>query len=214
MLEIKNLNITHQNNHIIKDFNLSTNENGFIVIEGKNGIGKTSILNAIAGIKASETNITGTISYNNQNINMLHKKDKAKIIGIVEQQYNPNFSFTVKEFLLQSRYPYKKLFSGLTTKDLKKIAYAIKITQIDKLKNKYLDKLSGGQLQLVKIAAIIAQEPEIYLLDEPINNLDSNNTKTILDIFKHLSKTKLVIVVLHNNSLSNKYADKIIKYLE
>lgn len=73
------------------------------------------------------------------------------------------------------------------------------------------NELSGGQAQRVAIARAIVKNPEIILADEPTGNLDDKTSIKIIEILKRISKTKLVIMVTHDESMAQVYADRIIR---
>jgi ABC-type lipoprotein release transport system permease subunit len=79
---------------------------------------------------------------------------------------------------------------------------------------KDVTKLSGGQMQRVAIARAIVNDPDIILADEPTGALDSKTSEQIMDIIKEISKTKLVIMVTHNENIAKKYSDRVIRMLD
>lgn len=74
------------------------------------------------------------------------------------------------------------------------------------------NQLSGGQMQRVAIARALANDPDILLCDEPTGALDTETSVQIMNLIQELSKEKLVIMVTHNPTLANEYADRIIEF--
>jgi len=199
----------------LKDFNLNIDfqhNNGIFVLFGKSGCGKTVTLNCIAGFdKINE----GNIIINNKKIYSSEEKiniipSKRKIGYITQQPYLfPNMS--VKKNLLYSGNKNKKLFNEI-----------IKILKIDKLINRSVDKLSGGEKQRISIGRSLLSEPEFLIMDEPTSALDNYLKISVLKLIKQINKKlKLpIIYVTHNIQEVEYLADyigiiqkgKIIKY--
>lgn len=193
MIYIENLSIRVNGNLIIDKLNLTTEDNGFYLIEGFNGSGKTTLLETIAGLNK---NYTGKIKINRKNLEQYNQEELSKLISLLEQQYIPKFNFTVQEYLELYRYPYNQS-NALCESDINKISKIKLITNITDLEHRQLNTLSGGQLQRVKIAASLIQDTPIILLDEPFTFLDKHNKNKIQQILYKLSITKLIIVVSH-----------------
>ena len=102
---------------------------------------------------------------------------------------------------------------GVKNKDeiKEKVYYALEMVGMYRYRNRYADMLSGGERQRVGIARAIVKNPAIVIADEPTGNLDSRNTLEVMNIIKTISKTKLVIMVTHEEKLANFYASRIIR---
>lgn len=179
---------------------------GMVFILGKSGSGKSTLLNIIGGLdKAS----SGEIIINGYNSKDFTTKDfdsyRNAYIGFIFQEYNVLDEFTVGENItLALELQNKKYDSDVLSKLLEDIDMA-------GFASRKMNTLSGGQKQRVAIARALIKEPEVILADEPTGNLDSVTGKQIFDILKHLSKTKLVIVVSHDREFAEEYADRIIE---
>ena len=90
----------------------------------------------------------------------------------------------------------------------------LKLVEMDRYKNKQGDALSGGQKQRVAIARALIKGSDVILADEPTGNLDVENTNKVMHILKEISKTQLVVIVTHELSLIEKYADSHIKLVD
>ena len=119
---------------------------------------------------------------------------------------------TVKELVAYGRIPHKKYFQGNTESDDKIIEWAIKRTGLEKLKDKAVMGMSGGERQRAFIAMALAQKSEILFLDEPTTYLDIYHQVEILELVKELNKeSKLtVVMVLHDINQAIKYSDNVI----
>ena len=213
MLKIKNLSKSYSKkesiNNVLKNINLNFNKNEFVFILGPSGAGKSTLLNIIAGL---DRKYDGKVIVDNLDISKLknNKMDyyRSTYIGFIFQNYNLINEFTVYENVY--------LAISLTNKKNKKekvISTLEKVGLKDKI-NSYPNELSGGQKQRVAIARALINDPNIILADEPTGALDSFMSTEIMDLIKDISKSKLVIMVSHNEKLASKYANRIINMLD
>ena len=199
MLELKHVFKKYAVNseYILNDINLKLDK-GLISIEGTSGSGKSTLLNLI-GLLDKPTK--GIVSLDGKNLKKLKKKEidyyHYKKIGFIFQNYN----------LIEYLTVYENITITHTSNDVDKL---LKDLNIFKLKNKKVNKLSGGEKGRVAIARVLVQDPDILLCDEPTGALDSKTGEVIMNILKKISKKKLVIMVTHNHDYSVKYADRII----
>ncbi|MCM1130866.1 MAG: ABC transporter ATP-binding protein/permease [Roseburia sp.] len=208
MLELKNISKTYVNSkrkvEAIKNVNLTLEEKGFVLISGESGSGKSTLLSLIAGIIEPSV---GELKYKNKVLQT--KKDildyRVHNIGFIFQEYNLIEDLSIKEnFLLV------KSIKNLDKDESDVTSILNKVNLLD-VENSLPSELSGGQRQRVAIARALFSESNIILADEPTGALDEKNAQEILNILKDISKNKLVIVVSHNISLTEPYADRVIK---
>ena len=119
---------------------------------------------------------------------------------------------SVKNLVAQGRYAYQKPLSGMSKRDLEIVNWAIKECNIDHIRNELVTDLSGGQLQCVWLAMVLAQKTKYILLDEPTTYLDVKNQLEILTLLKKINKEykTTIIMTLHDINLASKFADYII----
>ena len=136
---------------------------------GKNGAGKTSLLKCIAGIiKPAE----GSISLDAIPIQNYGRKNLALRIGMLFQESLSSLPATVFETVLLGRYPHSKYVIKDSLSDIQTTQNILEEVKLNELRDRELDTLSGGELQKVGIALLLAQDPGLLLLDEPSNHLD------------------------------------------
>ena len=212
MLKISNLYKYYNNkktNEIkaVDGVSLELEGKGLVVLLGKSGCGKSTLLNVIGGL---DTFDNGEITideetfkkYNSAKLDVLRNRK----IGYVFQNYNLVPDMTVSENLKLSLD-----LSGIVDNQKERIDYALSLVGLQKYQNRYPMNLSGGQQQRVGIARAIVKNPEILIADEPTGNLDDTNTVAVMEILKGLSKHCLVLMVTHEESLADFYADRIIR---
>lgn len=216
MIKLSNINKFYnkgKNNeiHVVDNANIELPDFGFVVILGKSGSGKSTLLNVIGGLdKAS-----GQIAYDDMTLNRYSptKIDKYRNdnIGYIFQNYNNLNNFSVYENLRIALNIYYKL----TEEEIeKRIVYCLNAVGLYKYRNKLCSELSGGQQQRVSIARALVKNPKIIIADEPTGNLDNANSIEVMNILSKVSKTRLVILVTHNEELAHFYADRILNIVD
>lgn len=211
MIKLNRISKVVENNkdyvNILKNIDLEVHENDFLVVVGKSGSGKTSILNIIGGFdKASNGEYTfegKSIKSESDRLNL-----RKEYCGYVTQNYALINDETVKNNILLAL----AVSSNLKKyeNDLDKILEELDITD---LKNTKVSKLSGGEKQRVAIARAIIKRPKVLILDEPTGNLDYENSELVIEIIKkiHNNGTTIILVThdldymdLGNRSVSMK----------
>jgi len=191
--------------YIFNNLSAEIEHNKITAIIGPNGSGKTTLLYLMAGLLKP---IDGEILFFNKNLNNYKKDEMAQKIGILFSDYQFAYNYTVWEFILMGRYPYKNGFLGFNDDDFRIVENAMNRTGVQKFKTRGIMDLSTGERQLVLLAHLLAQDPEVLLLDEPFSHLDLKHQFNIIDILKNINKS--VIFVTHNISYIDKVADRTI----
>ena len=212
MLKLKNVSKYYYNKGAVTSgfnkVNLELEVGEFVVITGESGSGKSTLLNVISGLDTYEDGemyINGleTSHYNEADFEEYRKK----YIGNIFQHFNLVNSYTVYQNI-----ELVLLLNGFKRSEVKeRILDIIKKVDLTKFKNTKASKLSGGQKQRVAIARALAKETSIIVADEPTGNLDSESSKSILELLHSISKDKLVVIVTHNYDQVEQYATRKIK---
>ena len=205
LIELKNLTLGYEKDIILKNINLSIEENDFICIVGPNGSGKSTLIKGILGLIKP---IKGKVIYNGL---------KQNYIGYMPQEtkVDSNFPASVLEIVMSGTLnQYKNIFYN---KEQKEIALNnLKILGIEKLKDNSFCDLSGGQRQKVLLARSLCATSKLLILDEPSNNLDSKSKnelyKTIVDLNKNHNIT--IIMITHDLDHDNLIGNKILSLRE
>ncbi len=207
MIEINNIEFSYKNTKkILDDITFDMKENHFIAILGNNGAGKSTLLKCINGINTSEK---GTVFISGKNVLKMHNREIAKRIAYVAQK-NEGTRVTVFDTVLLGRKPYIKW--DATEEDLKLVEKIIEQMGLSEYKLRYIDEISGGELQKVMLARALAQQPKLLLLDEPTSSLDPKNQYEVLSIIKNIAKKEniAVIIVIHDLNLALRYCDRFL----
>ena len=205
LIELKNLSLGYDKDIILKNINLSIEENDFICIVGPNGSGKSTLVKGILGLIKP---IKGKVIYNGL---------KQNYIGYMPQEtkVDSNFPASVLEIVLSGTLNKEK--SIFYKKDQKELALTnLKLLGIEKLKDKNFCDLSGGQRQKVLLARSLCASSKLLILDEPSNNLDSKSKselyKTIVELNKKHNIT--IIMITHDLDHDNLIGNKILSLRE
>lgn len=186
-------------------------EKGFIFINGVSGSGKTTLMNMLSGL---DSPTSGEIFYQESNITEYSQKEWDRFrnlkIGIVFQSFNLLDDLSVQENLML---PLKiqEFEEPVTEEQVKKILGYIGLPGYEKTT---CCELSAGQKQRLAIARAIIKNPDIVIADEATGNLDPQNTESVLQLFNHISKERLVILISHDIHAAKEYGDRIITLSE
>ena len=212
MLKLKNVSKYYYQNGVVAkgliNVNLELHMGEFVVITGESGSGKSTLLNILSGLDSYED---GEMYINGKETSHYTEEDylnyRRSYVSNIFQNFNLVNSYTVYENIELAL-----LMNGYAKKEVKnKVLDLIDKVGLNKFKNTKASKLSGGQKQRVAIARCLASDTPIIVADEPTGSLDSEASKSILEILHNVSKDKLVIVVTHNKKEIEKYATRLIK---
>ena len=181
----------------------------FYGVLGPNGSGKTTLLDLMIGVKRPRE---GSVRYLGLDIDRYGRRELAREIALVPQDFYVNFPFTVQEIVLMGRHPYIPRFAYPSTHDLEIVETIMRDLKIDRIRDKYITELSGGERQRVIFARALAQDTPVLLLDEGTSNMDIRYSLDVLDIVADRVKARhrTVIAALHNLGLAASYCDRLI----
>jgi len=194
MLSIRNLNFSFRQKAVLRDISIEFKRETYTVILGKNGSGKTTLLKIMAGLLGCPKNC---IFIDNKDLIEYKDRERARLIGYLPQMHSPAFAFKVIDVVLTGRASY--VITTANQKDIQKSESAIQMVGIGHLIDRNYTELSGGERQMVMMARLLAQEPEIMLLDEPMTHLDLPNQMRMSTLIDDLvKKGHTVISVMHD----------------
>ena len=194
---------------ILEDITLRLRPGQFYGVVGPNGCGKTTFLDLLCGGKKQRT---GTIEYQGRQLHSYAKRELARQLALVPQEFDTGFGFTVEEIVLMGRHPHINRFSAPSPSDWQAVDAAMESIGIDTLRNRYTNSLSGGQKQRTVVARALAQNASVLLFDEATSSLDVKYTLQIFNIARRLvhHAGKTVIAVIHNLNLAAAYCDQLL----
>ncbi|WP_286909812.1 ABC transporter ATP-binding protein [Clostridium sp. UBA1652] len=210
MLEVRNLYKSYGQGEskieALKNINLTINKGEFITIVGPSGSGKSTLLHIMGAL---DEPTEGKVFLNGQDIYEFKEKDLAVLrrrkIGFIFQSYNLIPVLTAEENIVTPL-----LLDGKKI-DKEYIQELMSILGIENRKNHLPSQLSGGQQQRVSIGRALANKPSIILADEPTGNLDSKNSREIIELLRYSAKkyNQTLIVITHDLNLAT-LSDRVI----
>ncbi|MBE5758309.1 MAG: ABC transporter ATP-binding protein [Clostridiales bacterium] len=201
-ITMKNVCVTNDDDTVIRDINFTIERGMLTVITGESGGGKTTSLRAIIGIA---------------------EKDSGEIILNDEYSVKSAYSF-IDQFAVVMQSPFifnRSVKDNVYYPDIEQNAYSKKVVSdfsMDKIINKKYDedceqemelKLSGGEKKRICVMRGILQDKQVYIFDEPTNELDAGNTQIVVDYMNKLKENAIVMVVTHDKRMIEK-ADKVV----
>ena len=208
-MQLKNVGKSFGKQPILKDIQLNISPNKFTAFIGPNGAGKSTLLSIMSRLLKKDH---GFLSIKGKEIEAWNSKELAKELTILKQKINYQSKLTVEELVSFGRFPYSQ--DRLTKEDFKKVEQALEYLDILDLRNRFIDTLSGGQLQRVFIAMVLTQDTDFILLDEPLNNLDIKQSISMMKILRSLVDDlgKTIIIVIHDINIASQYVDEIVAF--
>jgi iron complex transport system ATP-binding protein len=186
-------------------FDLAAGER--LAILGRNGTGKTTLLTTLAGLREAEA---GTIALCGEDYAALDARRAAQLRGLLPQGHLDAFQSTVLETALIGRHPHLGRWHWEGKEDERIAREALAAVDLAGLGSREVHTLSGGERQRLAIAALLAQQPRLYLLDEPLAHLDLNHQIAVLELLSRRARDEGVgiVMVLHDINLALRHADR------
>jgi iron complex transport system ATP-binding protein len=208
-LAVRNLCFSIGGKAILEDVTFEVPQGAFVSIIGPNGAGKTTLLKCLNRIV---TGMTGQIQVLGRSLSAYSQVELAVRLGYVPQAGHEAIPFSVFEFVMMGRYPHLSAFTSPTAADEASVDHALELAGAAELSDRDCGTLSGGERQKVLIAAALAQEARILLLDEPTTFLDPHHQAEILQVLSSLNRDSGVtmLAVTHDINAAALTSDTIL----
>lgn len=207
MIEIRSTTKKYGKTVVVDDVTLDLKSGGLTAIVGANGAGKSTLLSMVARLLPADD---GQIRVGGLDVVTSDSRELAKNLAILRQANELNSRLTVADLVAFGRYPHSG--GRLTAVDREKIDQAISWMDLDALRDRFLDEMSGGQRQRAFVAMVLAQDTQYLLLDEPLNNLDVAHAHAMLRTLRRAADElgKTVVIVVHDINYASCWADQIV----
>ena len=208
-IEMQNVWLYYGHEPVLEDINLQVMPGEMVGLIGPNGSGKSTIIKAMSRIVSPRS---GKILLDGKDITRISRQNLAKLIGVVSQMPLLPSAFTAFEIVLMGRNPHLSLFQIERPGEMAIAWQAMERTTTQNLAGRRIGELSGGEIQCLLIARVLAQETKAILLDEPTANLDIGRQIEILGLIKSLCRENnlAVLAALHDLNLASQYCDRLI----
>ncbi len=178
-------------------------------ILGSNGAGKTTLLHTLAGLRPAAS---GMVLLDGQSLATLARRTVAQHIGVLFQDTQDAFPDSVLNTVLIGRHPHLKAWSFESAEDIALAQRALAAAGLAGLEHRLISTLSGGERRRVALATVLAQDPTLHLLDEPVNHLDLHQQIAALDLLgaRVRDDGKAVVMSVHDVNLAARYCDHVL----
>ena len=205
LLHVEDVTMAYRESAVLWDIDLDVPTGVRCAIVGPNGAGKSTLLKGVLGL---EKPVAGYVRLWGKTIDEVRER-----IAYVPQRGAVNWDFptTVFDVVLMGRYVHIGLMRRPGREDRERARAALDEMQLEKLAERQISELSGGQKQRVFIARALAQESDLYIMDEPLAGVDETTERIVMDKFVALQKArKTVIAVHHDLSTLDMYFDYLV----
>jgi iron complex transport system ATP-binding protein len=205
VIEARDLAVDLDGRRIVDDFSIAIDRGSWLMLIGRNGAGKTTVLRAVAGLVP----FAGTITIAGESTRALSGRARSRHLALVPQTPELPGEMEVKDYVLLGRTPHLGYFGREGTRDWRIVERALASLDLEDLAERPLGHLSGGERQRAVLARAVAQEPDVLLLDEPTTALDVGRQQEVLELVSALRADRglTVLGAMHDLTLAGQYAD-------
>lgn len=192
MIRVDHLTMTLGGRTVLKDVCFTLEPGRVTAIIGPNGAGKTSLIRVLAGL------LPGTVQLDGKPLAALSPVERARRIGYLPQDGEPAWNVTAHELVALGRLPHRGRLAAPSAADTEAIASALAATDTTQFADRTIDTLSGGERARVKMARVLAGDPDWILADEPLANLDPPHQRDMLALLRAAANAgKGAVAILH-----------------
>lgn len=209
MIEIKDLNVGYSGRPILQHVSLAFQPGEVVVFAGPNGCGKSTLIRTMVGLLPK---LSGTVLYDGIPMEQMSARVIARKAAYVAQSRNVP-DIVARRMVLHGRFPYLSYPRRYRKEDYDAADQALNWVNAEKLADRYMPELSGGQRQKIYLAMALAQDTETIFMDEPTTYLDVHHQMEVVQMTRRLaSHGKTVVMVLHDLCMAMQTADRIVVF--
>ena len=190
---------------LVRELQLTIASGAVTAVLGRNGAGKTLTLHTLAGLRAPSR---GSVTLDGEPLANWPRRALARKLGLLTQNTEDPFPSTVLDSVLVGRHPHIDFWRWESDADRTIAHEALQAVALDDLAERDVDTLSGGERRRAALATMLAQNPDVLLLDEPINHLDPHHQLDVLKLLRDHSRAgRSVVMSLHDAGLAARFSD-------
>jgi iron complex transport system ATP-binding protein len=207
LLRVENLSVSRQKCIVVDSVSFTVAEGEFVGLIGPNGAGKSTLLRAIL----AQLPYQGSVVLSGQESVQLKNIKRAQLLSYMAQDREISWNMRVDAVVQLGRLARLPQFSGLNVQDDQLVAQAMQALEVDSLRNKPVQELSGGEQARVLIARALAQDTPLMLADEPVAGLDPAHQLGLMQVFQNLAASgRSIICTLHDLGLAARWCSRLL----
>ena len=211
ILQTRNLTLQYPGKILCRNLSLTVNPGECWAILGQNGCGKTTLIHTMGGLHHANGGSESSVLVAGKAPQIWSRRELARHLGIMLQEEPGEFWGNVCEYVLLGRYPHVKSMFGWEIVDQNIAMQAIERMELTSLAHRPLATLSGGERQRARIALLLTQSPQCYLLDEPLQHLDLRHQLLAMTLFSELARQgSALLMVLHDVGWASRFCDHVL----
>lgn len=206
LLECRGIDVCVESRTLVRGLDLQVCRGSMLALLGPNGCGKSLSLHTFAGLRPPKA---GQLLISGQPLGEWPRRALAREMALLPQNVEDPFPATVIETVLLGRHPHIARWQWESARDLAIASDALAEVGLGGYEERDVFTLSGGERRRAALAAVLAQTPRIFLLDEPTNQLDPNHQLEALQLLRERADAgAAVVVTLHDPNLAARFADE------
>ena len=191
-LSVRDLNYRFGSRVLFEGISFDVMPGEYAAIIGPNGSGKTTLLRCILRILGDWG---GSVAFDGVSVRKIGRKRLARRIAYVQQSLTTIFPFTVRQIVEMGRYPHLHPLTSLSDEDRRIVDESLEVMEVTHFAERKIDTLSGGERQKVILAAALAQQPDLMLLDEPTTFLDYKHQAEICRYLRQINQERKTTIL-------------------
>ena len=208
VLECRSVTVRVPGRDLVRELHAAIRPGRVLALLGRNGAGKSSLLHVLAGIAAPAD---GEVLFAGRPLAAWPRRDLARQLGLLMQASEDPFPGTVLDTALVGRHPHIDFWQWESDADRVAARRCLAAMDLEGLEARDVGTLSGGERRRLAIATVLAQDPQVFLLDEPIQQLDPQHELDVLRRFRALAEAgRTVVLSLHDPGLAARFADDVL----
>lgn len=208
-IEARGVDAGYRERPVLHDVSLGAARGEIVAVVGPNGAGKSTLVRVLAGTLPASR---GQVRLGGRDCAELTRPEIARELGVVPQDSDVAFGFTVREVVAMGRAPHQSGLLIASDHDRAIVTGVLERCELEALADRSVAELSGGERRRVVIARVLAQQPDVLLLDEPAAHLDIRHAVALYETARREASERRVacIAVMHDLNAAARWADRVV----